>query len=153
MSKLRRTIDEIMDLPVEHRQFITGSNGRETGPVAERLVRGVNPAHDDENASKPATFDNRTGARYKNAPGEKPTALKGSFRPITNEERGPRSDQGGRRKYLVPLTTRLNLEAADSLRRAGLVNRLRGASPSTVQEIVELAVMEWLEREGFLDDE
>jgi len=33
------------------------------------------------------------------------------------------------------------------------VNRLRGASPSTVQEIVELAVMEWLEREGFLDDE
>jgi hypothetical protein len=153
MSKLRRTIDEMMDLPVEHRHFITGSKGLETDPVAERLVRGVNPAPDDENASKPANFDNRTGARYKNEPGGKPMALKGRFMPITNEERGPRSDQGGRRRHLVPLTTRLTLEAADSLRRAGLVNRLRGASPSTVQEIVELAVMEWLEREGFLEDE
>jgi hypothetical protein len=52
--------------------------------------------------------------------------------------------------YLVPLTTRVKLETSDLLRRVVLENRLREEGPSTVQEIVELAVTQWLVLEGFL---
>ncbi len=51
---------------------------------------------------------------------------------------------------LIPLTTRLHPDTALALKRASLEQRLRGFSPATVQEIVEIAVSEWLEQNSFL---
>lgn len=52
---------------------------------------------------------------------------------------------------LVPLTTRLQPTTAAALKRAGLEQKLRGQTPSTVQEIAEEAIQEWLRDYGFLN--
>jgi hypothetical protein len=52
---------------------------------------------------------------------------------------------------LVPLTTRLQPKTAAALKRAGLEQRLRGRKPSTVQEIAEIAIQDWLKDSGYLD--
>lgn len=52
---------------------------------------------------------------------------------------------------LVPLTTRLQPTTAAALKRAGLEQKLRGQTPSTVQEIAEEAIQDWLRDYGFLD--
>lgn len=56
----------------------------------------------------------------------------------------------GMANLLVPLTTRLLLPTAAALKRAGLEQRLRGAEPATVQQIVEIAVAEWLQENDYL---
>ncbi len=50
----------------------------------------------------------------------------------------------------VPLTTKLQPRTAAALKRAGLEQRLRGGEPATVQEIVEIAVADWLVDQGYL---
>ena len=51
---------------------------------------------------------------------------------------------------LVPLTTRLQPKTADALRRACLEQKLARRTPNTQQEIVELAVAQWLKEQRFL---
>lgn len=53
---------------------------------------------------------------------------------------------------LVPLTTRLQPETADALRRAYLERKLDGFTNATQQEIVEEALQAWLVNEGYLTD-
>jgi len=52
---------------------------------------------------------------------------------------------------LVPLTTRLQPKTADALRRAYLEQKLRRQQPATQQEIVEAALVEWLNSHGYLE--
>ncbi len=61
------------------------------------------------------------------------------------------SSMMGMANLLVPLTTRLQPKTAMALKRAGLEQKLRGRKPSTVQEIVEEAVQQWLEDTGYLE--
>ena len=51
---------------------------------------------------------------------------------------------------LVPLTTQLSPSTAAALKRAGLEQKLYGRQPGTVQEIVEKAIKEWLNGQGYL---
>jgi hypothetical protein len=53
---------------------------------------------------------------------------------------------------LVPLTTRLQPNTADALRRAYLEQKLSRRQPATQQEIVEAALADWLIRHGYLAD-
>ena len=53
-------------------------------------------------------------------------------------------------ELLVPLTTRLKPETADALRCACLEQKLARKTPNTQQEIIELALADWLENHGFL---
>lgn len=53
---------------------------------------------------------------------------------------------------LVPLTTRLKPKTADGLRRAYLEQKLKRRHPATQQEIVELALVNWLTKEGYLQE-
>lgn len=53
---------------------------------------------------------------------------------------------------LVPLTTRLQPETADALRRAYLERKLDGFTNATQQEIVEEALQAWLVNEGYLTE-
>jgi len=53
----------------------------------------------------------------------------------------------------VPLTTRLQPATADALRRANLEQRLKRLRPATQQEIVEMAVHDWLQRNGYFSSQ
>jgi hypothetical protein len=52
---------------------------------------------------------------------------------------------------LLPITTRLHHRTVQALRRAYLEQKLNHLEPSTQQEIIEVAVHEWLRRHGYLD--
>jgi hypothetical protein len=51
--------------------------------------------------------------------------------------------------YLVAVTTRFRARTAEALRRAHLEQKLKRCEPTTQQEIIELAVQEWLRRHAF----
>lgn len=51
---------------------------------------------------------------------------------------------------LVPLTTRLLPSTASALKRAYLERKLSGDSSATQQQIVEEALQQWLEQQGYL---
>jgi hypothetical protein len=53
-------------------------------------------------------------------------------------------------QVLVPVTIRLQHRTSQALRRAYLQQRLNHAKPDTQQEIVEIAIQEWLQKEGYL---
>ena len=53
--------------------------------------------------------------------------------------------------YLVAITTRLQARTADALRRAYLEQKLNRCEPATQQEIIELAVQQWLRKNSFLE--
>jgi hypothetical protein len=50
----------------------------------------------------------------------------------------------------VPLTIRFRADYAALLKRASLERQLNGASPSSLQDIVEEAVLPWLRSNGYL---
>lgn len=51
----------------------------------------------------------------------------------------------------VPLTTRCRPELASMLKRASLQRQLNGIEPSSMQEIMEIAMENWLKENGYLD--
>ena len=53
-------------------------------------------------------------------------------------------------QILVPLTTRIS-QTANALKRVCLEQKLQRRKPDSTQEIVELAVSQWLAQQGFLD--
>ena len=54
-------------------------------------------------------------------------------------------------KLLIPVTTRFDPRTAEALRRAHLEQRIKGLEPSTMQEIIQLAVQAWLRENDYLD--
>jgi hypothetical protein len=56
----------------------------------------------------------------------------------------------GMANLLIPLTTRLTPPTTTALKRAGPEQKLYGRKPSTLQEIVEVAIKLWLDSEGYL---
>lgn len=54
-------------------------------------------------------------------------------------------------EVLIPLTTRLPHRLIQSLRRICLEKRLRHSKPDSIQEIVEAALEDWLEKQPEFD--
>ena len=52
---------------------------------------------------------------------------------------------------LVPVTVRLRPEIASALKRASLERQLNGVATYTQQDIVEEALLPWLQAEGLID--
>jgi hypothetical protein len=50
----------------------------------------------------------------------------------------------------VPLTTRVRADFTTALKRASLERQLSGASPNTLQDILEPALEPWLRSNGYL---
>lgn len=50
----------------------------------------------------------------------------------------------------TPITTRARPEVASALKRASLQRQLAGASPSSMQDIMEVALENWLKENGHL---
>ena len=61
-----------------------------------------------------------------------------------------RSKTGPIHVAMIPVTVRLKPEIASALKRASLERQLHGETPSTQQEIVELALDPWLKTNGYL---
>lgn len=53
--------------------------------------------------------------------------------------------------YLVPLTSRIQARTSHALRCAHLEQKLNRREPATQQEIVEIALQQWLRENHFLD--
>lgn len=51
----------------------------------------------------------------------------------------------------VPMTTRCRPELASMLKRASLERQLQGIEPSSMQDIMEIAMEQWLKENGYLD--
>lgn len=49
----------------------------------------------------------------------------------------------------VPLTTRCSPELASKLKRASLERQLNGQEPCQMQDIIEVALEDWLENNGY----
>lgn len=150
MAEGRRSLGEAVSLTPEKLAFI---HGTKTLPVA---------------AEKPASAPVRPAPTVvelptREFPGERREATEpeGTTEPETAREiHEPRKtikprSRGGEEPRplliadpLVPLTTRIRPATADSLRRACLEQKLARREPSTQQEIVELALHDWLRRNG-----
>jgi hypothetical protein len=92
-----------------------------------------------------------------------PTHSEESMQPKVRYSRQQRRSRGARDEQpdaseildhvLVPVTIRLQHRTTQALRRAYLEQRLMHAKPDTQQEIVEVALGEWLLKRGFLTDQ
>ncbi len=133
----RRSLEEALTFSPEKLAFIHGnSTSQPASVVAEPLQSPVADAvlMESVNAEsipiqKPAKTPNRTNAKQI-AIGPTP-----STESIISQ-------------LWVPITTRLQHRTAAALRRAHLEQRLRFAKPDTQQEIIDLAVQQWLDQNG-----
>jgi hypothetical protein len=155
----RRTIDAALSIPALHRNFIAGQPSSDplpptaTPPVADAAPT-IAAAHELSPASvidgAPATVAaGETAEPAARRSSRRPTAHTARPQPAHRPSAAPTGSFFSPRSLLIPLTTRVTVETGAALRRASLENRLTGRTPATVQEIAELAIGEWLEREGW----
>jgi len=139
----RRTMTDAFSLTPEKVAFIQrGSQEKKIVPQAE--VRST------ANRSDSASFGSNA-SRVETTSHELSTTAK----PAQTFSEAASSEQTADARpligqHLVALTTRLHARTAEALRRAYLEQKLRQVSPSTQQELVQLAVDQWLERNGYL---
>lgn len=147
----RRSLGDALTMTPDKMAFIQGAPAQ---PAAETPISLVA-------APVPDSFPEDVEER-----GEELSESLTSFRPESPSRQQHRRSRGrssrperepqdnslllGMANLLVPLTTRLQPATAAALKRAGLEQRLRGAQPATVQQIVEIAVAEWLQEHDYL---
>lgn len=144
----RRSIADAMNVTPEALAFIKGAPEKtiEVKPTASRKE-----ATASEVEFEPVETD------LKNDPGPTPKTPSESARRRTyrsNDERSVGIRQEGlgfgMTNLLVPITSRLQPSTASVLKRAALEQKLRGQQPSSLQEIIELSVQNWLRTNGYL---
>ena len=145
----RRSLGDALALTPDKLAFIQGATAQAATVVAEPVIEVPDTMEPIVAAAEQQREEGR----------EEPRVLRASSRPHNRRSVRPKSDNRptdsdmqmlGMANLLVPLTTRLQPSTAAALKRAGLEQKLRGQNPSTVQEIVEIAVSEWLEQNHFL---
>lgn len=125
-----------MDITPEKLAFIEGTKVPQNAPV-EQVLKPLPLPETDEPKER-----DRTQQRHSPRP-----VPRQNQRVETNRQKPDATILQG---LLVPLTTRLQPETADALRRAYLEQKLARQSPSTQQEIVEAALQEWLKKNAYL---
>lgn len=130
----RRTMHAALDLTPGERAFIQG----DIRQIDTDHYRDVPMATTDERLTTRVAIGGEVHGENRN----KPQLLPQYATRIAEHNEAP--------PVLVPLTTRLMPATAEALRRAHLEQKLRRATPSTQQEIVEAAVTEWLRAHDFL---
>ena len=156
----RRTLDTAMDMSDEKMAFIKG--GLPSIPRSEGK-----PMHVESQIESTASQETKVDSKYsasisKSHNGEEepneeisaastvPISRRSRVRSSRRELANPDECMPGMANLLIPLTTRLTPPTATALKRAGLEQKLYGRKPSTLQEIVEVAIKLWLDSEGYL---
>jgi hypothetical protein len=146
----RRGMEAALNLTPEKLDFIQKGTVPEwvaSKPIAVSMTATESPPLKHGSLAADVVTDTVPDARTRS-----PRSTK-SRRSVTNTERTQtvqNNQEGFYGELLVPLTTRLKPETADALRRACLEQKLARKTPNTQQEIVELALADWLENHGFL---
>lgn len=143
MASARRSLGAALQMTPEKLAFIKSTP--EPAPTTETTVEVAPPVVQQE---RPATVEVQTPMAEEH---EKPVTRSPRRRERTEDEEISDEALLGTANLLVPLTTRLQPRTAAALKRAGLEQKLRGRKPSSVQEIVEIAIQSWLRSAKFLD--
>jgi hypothetical protein len=165
MTAKRRSLNAAMDISPAAAAFIRG--GVEAAPASATKPVEIDPVE----SSKPITIESavvqpqssvvspiQNEDRKISDPIELETVVES---PSNDRKRGRSRSRGGdaprqesalygMANLLVPLTTRLSPSTATALKRAGLEQKLYGRNPSTVQEIAEIAIQNWLQENGYV---
>lgn len=147
----RRSLGDALTMTPDKMAFIQGTPAQ---PAAEKPISivttpaPVSPSEEGEERGEEPT-ESFTSPRSDAPSRPKSRRFRGRS---SRTEREPQDNSLllGMANLLVPLTTRLQPATAAALKRAGLEQRLRGAQPATVQQIVEIAVAEWLQEHEYL---
>jgi hypothetical protein len=76
---------------------------------------------------------------------EKDFVFGGKAEPATKTQQNK-----GRSRARLPVSTKLQADIANALKRASLERQLAGISPNTLQDILEDALEPWLKANGYL---
>lgn len=147
----RRSLGDALSMTPDKMAFIQGAPAQ---PAAEKPISivtapvPVSPSEEGEERGEEPT-ESLSSPRSDSLSRPQNRRSRGRS---SRQERDPPDDSLllGMANLLVPLTTRLQPATAAALKRAGLEQRLRGAQPATVQQIVEIAVAEWLQQHEYL---
>lgn len=134
----RRAMGEAMAISPEKMAFIQGASG--AAKIEPKSVRRQEPVPPVAVSAEEQTEESQEASPRPSR--RRPAA---SERRKTSQEDRPFIGQ-----ILIPLTTRLQPDTANALRRACLEQKLAGRQPATQQEIVEAAVRAWLAAEEYL---
>lgn len=143
----RRTLGDAMTLSSDKLAFIQGTAGKPAAivsPPANPEIAPVSVTPSQPEPQQPAA------AEGSDAPTSSARTTTRRSRPRSRNEETDDSILLGMSRRWVPLTTKLAPSTAAALKRAGLEQRLRGATPATVQDIVEIAVSTWLADNDYL---
>ena len=126
----RRSLGEAIITP-EKLAFIKGAEGKAPSPAENVTIieTSVGGGEELKPAEKRSKVQRRASPRQDQAP--EPTE-------VLNQ-------------MLVSVTNRFQHRTAQALKRAHLERKLKSIQPNTQQEIVEIAVQDWLRDHGYLD--
>lgn len=133
----RRSLTSALEITADQLAFIHSRPASPTtsGSPAPPLRISTVGAAPDENLAPAAS----------ETPPEPRPAVFRDRRPEVATEADPPSLLG---EVLVPVTTRIRPATANALRRAYLEQKLAHRTPATQQEIIEEALVAWLEQHG-----
>lgn len=142
----RRSLGDALSITPEKMAFIQG------GKTTAEPQKAAAPVTATPAAMKETEAAVEPEERHQVVESEKATRTARRARGRSRSKEESHSDEVlyGMANLMVPITTRLQPATAAALKRAGLEQKLRGAYPPTVQEIVEIAISDWLEEHGYL---
>ncbi len=143
----RRSMGDAMMASADKLAFIRG----ESAPL-EVIPKTIvpKPVHVESHESS-VSLEQPADKHLQNDDRQPVKAEKRTYRSKTNlRMESSQLSQNAYPNLLVPLTTRLKPSTAAALKRACLEQKLSGQHPSSVQEIAEIAIADWLNANGFL---
>ncbi|QDS91412.1 hypothetical protein FF011L_01420 [Roseimaritima multifibrata] len=105
------------------------------------LVTGLNDTPAIDELEKQFVFG---GKPSKSTDASTVAAEQSTETPVAEKEKSVLPQYKGR----VPLTTRCRPELASALKRASLERQLDGVEPNSIQDIIEVAIENWLHAES-----
>ena len=108
------------------------------------LVEGLKPEPDvDQEAARAFVFQNNQNKA-------KPEAAAPEQKPEASTRLAAGTMNPAAQSALVPLTARIPAEMFQALKRASFERQLNGVEPSSMQAIVEEALLPWLRKHKYL---
>ncbi len=134
----RRSLREAISMTPAQRAFI--EQGLVGAPAAASKPAGISALTHRSNFRQPTPTAGLPG-RERGAARTRPP--KAALKPASQADRGLS-------RASIMVTSRLQLQTAEALRRASLERKLENEQPATTQAIIEVALQDWLRRHGYL---
>lgn len=138
----RRSLSNAMELTPEKKAFIQGTPDAKPSALPARTTPPAQPRGGLE-----TSVASEAAAEDRLATDDAP-ARRRAAKPRNRLEAAPVPNLD---HFRVGVTVRIHPSIADALRRAHLEQKLNRQSPGTQQEIVEAALSDWLQKQGYLD--